>query len=448
MVLSIFMGGATIAQTKKVLVENGEMLVGTARVDITPRTPIRLAGYASRGANETDKIIHRLEAKALAFGSDVQQPSILLTVDLVGIPKDITDNLVETLAKEINIDASRVAICASHTHGGPEVGNLLNILQARKEGFSDSLLSSGHLQHIALYTEELKKKLVQVSLEALTNRKPSLVSWGQGKVGFAKNRRTEGGPVDHAMPLLKVTDTKGELQAVLVNYACHATTIGGVNQIYGDWISEAKITIEERHPGAMAMVAIGCGGDSNPFPRGQMKQMRAYGKQIADETERLLAQQLEPITEPPKGKIKTVELPFAHVPSISELIQQSKENSIKGYYSRLALYRVLRGETIPSKLSYQVQVWTFGKQMVMVNLPGEVVVDYALRLKKELGPKTLWVNAYSNDAPSYIASRRVIEEGGYEAEDSMYWYNKPSSYMPEIEDIIVEAVHDLLRSGL
>jgi neutral ceramidase len=440
----IFLNCSTFQAQSNGDVIGGQIKVGIARVDITPETPIRLAGYAVRGEVETEKIIHRLEAKALAFGSDKQNPSIFITIDLVGIPEHITSYLVKSLSEEVGIDVSRIAISASHTHGGPEVGNLLNVLQARKDGFSDDLLSLDHLVHIAKYTESLKQKLKQVSLEALKNRKPALVSWGQGQVGFAKNRRIPVGPVDHAMPMLKVIHLDGTLRAVLVNYACHGTTIGGVNEVYGDWISEAKNAIEARHPGTMAMVAIGCGGDSNPDPRGKMEHMISYGKAIADQVDQLLLAQLQPITAPPIAKMIRVNLPFEKVPTVSELIIQSREKTIKGYYSRLALDRVLRGESIPSELSYPIQVWTFGKQMAMVNLPGEVVVDYSLRLKKELGADVLWVNAYINDVPSYIASSRVIAEGGYEAEQSMYWYNKPSPYKPEIENIIINTVHELL----
>ena len=36
-------------------------------------------------------------------------------------------------------------------------------------------------------------------------------------------------------------------------------------------------------------------------------------------------------------------------------------------------------------LPYTIQTLTFGDQLTMVFLAGEVVVDYALRLKKELG---------------------------------------------------------------
>src|SRR5688500_7559188 len=48
------------------------MDIGVARVDITPEGPIRLAGYAIRTKAESEGVIHRLSAKALAFGTDAQ----------------------------------------------------------------------------------------------------------------------------------------------------------------------------------------------------------------------------------------------------------------------------------------------------------------------------------------------------------------------------------------
>src|SRR5690606_575743 len=77
---------------------SGTMEVGIARVDITPEGPIRLAGFAARSKSESERVLHRLSAKALAFGSDTQNPSLLITVDLVGIPWQITKKLTEELS--------------------------------------------------------------------------------------------------------------------------------------------------------------------------------------------------------------------------------------------------------------------------------------------------------------------------------------------------------------
>jgi hypothetical protein len=217
-----------------------------------------------------------------------------------------------------------------------------------------------------------------------------------------------------------------------------------VNEIHGDWISEAQLLIEKSHPGTVAMVAIGCAGDANPQPRGEMKHVKLHGQEIATMVNTLLTAQLQPLTVPPVGRMKWIRLPFAHVPSERELIEQTADKSVKGYYARRALERLARGEAIPADLSYPVQVWTFGNDLAMINLAGEVVVDYSIRLKNSLGAEAIWVNAYANDVPCYIASKRVIHEGGYEAETSMYFYDKPSPFVEEIEDSIVNTVYDLL----
>jgi len=65
------------------------------------------------------------------------------------------------------------------------------------------------------------------------------------------------------------------------------------------------------------------------------------------------------------------------------------------------------------------------------------VVDYSLRLKKELaGTGGVWVAGYSNDYSGYIPSTRIQEEGGYEA---------ATGWARGIEEIIVGKVRELVE---
>ena len=113
---------------------------------------------------------------------------------------------------------------------------------------------------------------------------------GHGAVGFAVNRREptpEGvqigvnpeGPVDHDVPVLKVTAPDGKLRAVLFGYACHNTTLGGdFYQIGGDYAGYAQAELEKAHPGATALFVMLCGGDQNPNPRGTLDLARQHGR--------------------------------------------------------------------------------------------------------------------------------------------------------------------------
>jgi hypothetical protein len=85
-------------------------------------------------------------------------------------------------------------------------------------------------------------------------------------------------------------------------------------------------------------------------------------------------------------------------------------------------------------------VWQLGPDLTFVALGGEVVVDYVLRLKKELG--RIWVAGYTNDVMAYIPSLRVLKEGGYEGGGAMVYYGLPAAWGPRVEDLIVAAVHE------
>jgi hypothetical protein len=83
----------------------------------------------------------------------------------------------------------------------------------------------------------------------------------------------------------------------------------------------------------------------------------------------------------------------------------------------------------------------------MVFLPGEVVVDFQLRLKRECDAARMWVNAYSNDVPCYIPSRRVLEEGGYEGATAMVYYDRPTKFAEDVEERIIRAVRELMQQS-
>jgi hypothetical protein len=80
----------------------------------------------------------------------------------------------------------------------------------------------------------------------------------------------------------------------------------------------------------------------------------------------------------------------------------------------------------------------------MVALSGEVVVDYAMRLRRELGGegRAVWVAAYADDVVGYNPSVRVLKEGGYEAGESFYGSTWPAPLAEDIEDIVVRTAHD------
>ena len=423
--------------------------VGTAEVDITPDYPIRLNGYGNR-KTESDAIASRLKARALALG---EPTTVLLAVDNCGVPARVTEEVAARLKTRTGLPRDRFTVCSSHTHCGPCLSNGIPFIFGAP-------LPRDQQERVDRYTRALTDSLEQVALAALADRKPARLSWAQGTVGFAANRRVlkDGhwtgfgvnpqGPVDHSLPVLRAVGPDGTLRAVLVNYACHCTTLGGdFNKICGEWAGYAAEDLERAHPGARALVIIGCGADANPEPRRNLDDAKAHGAAVAREVERLLRGAMKPLPDRVATAYRTIELPFAAPPDRTQLGERARKPGPEGFFARTMLERLDRGESLARTLTYPVQTWCFGDALAIVFLGGEVVVDYALRLKQECDPNRLWVVAYSNDVPCYIASKRVIGEGGYEVDGSMIYYGRPTRLAPEAEDRIIEAVHDLLPDG-
>ncbi len=439
---------ACLAQLPLLAAEPPLLSIGVARVDITPDFPVRLHGYGNRRTNHTG-VAQPLYAKALALGTDRQGASILFTVDNLAVPGAVTDEVAARLKKRAKIDREQIALCSSHTHAAPMLSG------AAPNIFSSDIIPEQQAS-IDRYTRELTDKLEWVALAALSNRMPAKLSRAQGTVTFAKNRRVirdgraqfgenTNAPVDHTLALLLVHDAKDQLRGVLANYACHCTTLGGEwNQIHGDWSGYAQAGIERDHPGALALISIGCGADANPSPRGKLEHAQAHGDAIAAEVKRLLALPTQPLTELPDGKIKRFTLDFDPLPTRAQWEERAAKPGIIGYHAKKNLARLDRGEKLPTTLPYLAQTWTFGNELAMVFLAGEVVIDYQLRLKREFDASRLWVNAYANDVPCYIPSRRILAEGGYEAEDSLWYYDRPTRLATSSEDKIIRAVNDLL----
>ena len=105
------------------------------------------------------------------------------------------------------------------------------------------------------------------------------------------------------------------------------------------------------------------------------------------------------------------------------------------------------GRSLPTALPYVVQAWSFGRNLRMVFLAGEVVSEYSLRLRRELPQEPLWFTAYANATPSYIPSRRMFPEGGYEVDASMDYYGWPVRLAENTEDVIIGAVKTMLGSA-
>ncbi|RLS29970.1 MAG: dehydrogenase [Planctomycetota bacterium] len=418
------------------------LVAGLAAVDITPSYPVRPNGFGGR-TKESAGVRQTLWAKAIAIGSAAAATSspvpadtvVVITVDGLGIPESLTERVAVRLVAH-GIDRPRLAILASHTHSGPMIRDCANTLFGQP-------IPADHWERILRYSDQLERCLEEVAVAALADLQPAQLAFGIGRLGFAFNRRTAGGPVDHDLPLLSVRAPDGTLRGLFTTYACHAVTLSD-DFLSGDWPGYAMVHLERRHPGCRALVSIGCGADSNP--RGGVlgadwQSADILGRELADEIDRLLATELRPLTMPPRSAIERVNLPLAPLPSRDAWNQRATQPGAVGHHARTQLARLDGGQALATEISYPIQSMLFGDQLAWIFLPGEVVVDYARRLKRELDGGRTWIHAYANACPGYVPSARILREGGYEGGDATIYYDIPAPYAPGLEETIVAAVH-------
>lgn len=422
---------------------------GAADIDITPDHPVRLSGYHNR-TKEHEKVGQRLHANALALQWKDDAPAVIVTVDNCGVPASVRAEALKRLATAgKKVADERFALHSSHTHCGPMLNGVLPFL------FGEDL-PADQQQQVERYTETLTTSVVEIISAALEKMEPATLSWSTGKLYFGMNRRLKteagivntqnfSGAVDRAFPVLRVKSADGKkLIATHASYACQCSTLES-NEVHGDWAGLAHDEMELRFPGSVCLIAIGCGGDQNPYPRRETRFAVQHGTAVAKEIVHLINSPMLPVEGPLRCSTKEILLPFDQLPTTAEWqARAADKNKVVAYHAAKHLAMLEHGEKIPSALPYVVQVWHYDDDLLTINLPGEVVVDYSLRFKKEFDPARTWVNAYTNDLPCYIPSQRVWEEGGLEGSGAMIFFGRPTRFASGIENMITAAVKQLV----
>ncbi|HID24407.1 MAG TPA: hypothetical protein EYP14_18690, partial [Planctomycetaceae bacterium] len=446
------MMGRPAASAERPASAKPEWKAGTASAVVTPKQSMWMAGYAARNKPSEGKV-HDLFAKALALQDREGSRLVIVTVDLIGIPKELRAAVEKAVQEQQSLPPESLLMNASHTHCGPEIRlDLPDRYGTVRPG------REANIQ----YSRKLTETLIELVGQALSRLEPAELIYSHARCGFAMNRRlpTErgflnspnpDGPVDHDVPALRVQTPEGKLRAILFGYACHSTTLG-FYQFCGDYPGFAHQYPEEAHPGVTALFLQGCGGDQNPYPRGTLELARQHGRTLANAVEAALqTKRTRTIHGPLRAALDNVSLQFAPPPSREDLQRQAQsKNKYERAHAARLLNQLKREGTIRTEYAFPLQVIRFGDDLVLIALCGEAVVDYSLRLKKEIrgdypstvdGPPVVWVAGYSNNVFGYLPSRRVLEEGGYEGGGAMRYTSFPGPFAPSVEDRVMAKLY-------
>jgi hypothetical protein len=394
---------------------------GTAKVDITPKKPVKMSGYGARTGLSTG-VHDPLSARVIIFKNNGKR-LVLVSSDLLGYYGGTAEYMRKAILNEFQLDPSELFLCAIHTHAGPT-------LTMDKE--------KGHPNNLE-YTEQLKGKLIKLIREGLSNFQPVQIGAGIGYSPVGINRRqlqfdnsgnssirlgrNPYGPTDKEVLVVKMTNSNGKTIAALVDYATHATCLGGKNlTISGDVIGLAEQFVEKiLGEDVIAAAFAGASGNIDPWYR------------VLPEFN----------TEPgwiPEPVLLGTMLGEEAIHTFRDIDKVSGGGDIATAFAALELPGKPRNGTTMKKGTppsrFNVTAARVG-DIAFIGLSGEVLTEIGMAIKAASPYKHTFVITHCNGAHGYLPPEHLYIEGGYEISSS--------SFAPKAADMVVKQAVKMLH---
>lgn len=427
---------------KEGTIANGfEGLIGISRKDITPIDGIYTRNWGA-GESHYSKGVHRpLELVCLTLQSATNDaPAIMISADL-GWWKTPDEEafLRKSLISHFKLKEANLMICLSHTHSGPSLS------------LADSSKKGGDL--IQPYLDFLLQSCVEAIEMALKSRFLGVLDWHYGNCGLATNRDLyeeksnrylvgfnpyERG--DETLLVGRIRDKKEKIRLVLVNYACHPTTLAWENHLISpDFVGSLRELVKGEIGGEV-MFLQGASGDLAPSIQyvGDLETADAYGRQLGYAVLSILQESFDgrsirvmqkvvesgaslAIWRNKEVDISTtlvsqriyVELPVKDLPSINELESiwhDAKDSVVKERLWRKIGLRKIIGEGPSYKLP--VWIWKIGNAFI-VGQCTEAYSFFQKELRKMFYPIPVAVINIVNGYIGYLPTANLYNSDAY-----------------------------------
>lgn len=262
--------------------------------------------------------------------------------------------------------------------------------------------------------------------------------------------------MDPTVLVLKVEDSAGNVMGALVNYSCHAVSLGPSElRISRDYPSYALRVLEDAWGrDVVAIFMNGCSDDINPRwkwersepfstrperPEEWLRETRRLGQilgaeslkvseSITDFNSDLRLRSVKKAVELPlREKIPEQLIRWPKVLEREEIVRRKgREDIFDG------LWEVAQGK---KTITTEVQVLSLGG-IPLIGLPGEVCFDIQLELRKRSGAPFTFVSSLANDFIFDLLTPEIFKEGGYEPTSAIV--------TEEASGIIIQYVLDIL----
>ncbi|GGH86364.1 hypothetical protein JOD43_003514 [Pullulanibacillus pueri] len=417
--------------------DKNKLRLGVAKVNITPTFPLPLAGFAHRiGVFKAVK--SSLYARVFLF-EDSAERYVLVSADLIWWG----DSLYRAICREIEkygIKEKNIMLHATHNHSGPQT--------------SHSVTPSLGVSN-PRYLSMLVEKVAEGVRRSIENLEPVFIERGCGHWSEGVNRRKiEKGKCIMApnlsgnhhpkVTVIKLKKEAGTTKGLLVHATCHPTT-SDENAVSSEFPGYAMEALEYMGEGLVAGFLQGFCGDVRPalikeghFFRGTAEDVKRVGQKLVETVGTILDQRMEPV-HPSKVilKTKTIDLPFARVPSTDDLAIRKADSGISSEWARL-----LEQNGIPTTASLKLSYFSLSEKLTFMTANAEMLGAYESLVWEHLGHDVLSLG-YTNGMIGYVPTAEQLKEGGYEAEESAAYFGLPSPYSEKVECLITKGLTEI-----
>jgi neutral ceramidase len=427
------------------------IMTGAAVVNMELPIGLDMTGYIAResgsiGCNDELKI------RCIVFDNGIECFA-MITCDLLALDSKFIKETADLIEQQSQIPADKIMISCTHTHSGP---------------------ASIHLQDCGevneLWMNDLKVRISDCTKEAVKRLKPSTFSYKSGTCEIGKNRVTGiKGQSDTQIGVLMIRNAdNGDMDTIIVNYACHAVVLGHTNLLYSkDFPHYMEAALKESYGAEVNIIFVnGCCGDINPIYRDGFDAAEKAGRQLSECIVNIKADMLSN-TDFNDGEISmhtiNVKIPFQHnlnekdfedlkASLREELEHESAEGGntlqAKVYKAHIRwtdrMLEKIKINTLPDCISAELKLIKVGP-LVMLAIPFEVFHGVGLRIKEYLGKYSTMIIGYANGDFGYFPSNELYPVANYEVKYAHRYYGYPGPLCENAEDILFNAITEYVN---
>ncbi|MCE5345408.1 MAG: neutral/alkaline non-lysosomal ceramidase N-terminal domain-containing protein [Bacteroidales bacterium] len=445
--------------TIQAISSGSSLKVGVGETVITPSGNVLMEGFAR--SQKSTGVHDDLHARSMVVEDTSGNVSVLMTVSLIGMSRQLADRIREGIKVKTGISGDKVIITATHTHSGPGLGS----------GNDDR----------SSYRDLLVAKCVESVVIAWENRVPGRIgieSTEVSELGRNRRRLLYGGiHPDPEVAVIKIENAEGKLLGVAFNYGCHPSGLDWSNTLISeDWpyfaIRKIKEAVGENvwvayYQSAQGNINVGYSAELSAV--GAEMPVRSYwyiekkGGQMAD----AVLKALPSIKTSNNQAVKTARDYFDYpLRENYPITVRDAEKDVNAAKARLA-YLEERPEFNGTRTldNARVEVFSTNQRLdgarkfyangphpktrtleqqavrignaVFVTFPGELFAEIGLRIKNDSPYNKTYVIGVTAGEEGYLPAAREFIDGDYEVDGS--------DYGPQTEDACMRFSLDLIE---